>query len=139
MAGYSSRSLAAKLGIADGVRVAVVAAPGNWVTTVLAPPRDAVVGDLRMGRSDVIVLFAPDRRRLRSKLDLVMRHLEADGALWVAWPKRASGVATDLTEDVVRAELLPLGVVDVKVAAFDETWSGLRFVVRTSRRPRWGT
>ena len=84
--------------------------------------------------ADVILLFCGSRTRLEMGLRDAMSRLPADGAIWVAWPKRASGVVTDLTENVVREVALPQGLVDVKVAALDETWSGLKLVVRRELR-----
>jgi len=83
---------------------------------------------------DVVLLFCPDRATLRRRWEPALDHTATDGALWIAWPKRASGVPTDLTENVVRDFALPHGVVDVKVAAVDQTWSGLKLVRRLANR-----
>jgi hypothetical protein len=104
---------------------------------VLAVPAGVTLTDLRARSADVILAFASSRAALAARWAQVLARLPADGALWVAWPKRASGVATDLTEDVVRDVALPDGLVDVKVAALDETWSGLKLVVRRTSRDRW--
>jgi hypothetical protein len=87
------------------------------------------------GKADVIVFFTRRRAELERRYDALKRALEPDGGLWVAWPKRASGVATDVTEDVVREIALARGLVDNKVCAIDETWSGLRLVYRLADRP----
>ena len=135
--GYSGTPLPEKLGIRPGSRLLVVDAPDGWLGRVLAVPAGVALTDLRARSADVILAFAPDRAALEARWPQLLARLPADGALWVAWPKRASGVATDLTEDVVRDVALPDGVVDVKVAALDETWSGLKLVVRKTSRHRW--
>jgi hypothetical protein len=84
--------------------------------------------------ADVVVAFFTERRRLEARLPALERTIFPDGGLWIAWPKKASGVPTDLTEDVLREVCLPRGIVDNKVCAIDETWSGLRFVWRKERR-----
>ena len=89
------------------------------------------------GPFDVIVWFTKKRTELESKLESVADGLDADGGLWVAWPKKASGVKTDVTEDVIRKRALSLGLVDNKVCAVDDTWSGLRLVVRVADRDAW--
>ena len=89
------------------------------------------------GALDFILLFAKDSAELKKHLQGLARHLEAAGMLWVAWPKQASGVATDLTENGVRDAALPMGLVDVKVCAVNEIWSGLKLVVRKENRAAW--
>jgi len=135
-AGYSGTPLPRKLGIKPGHRVLLDGAPTGFEDELLAPLPDAVVVQRRAGRApyDVIVAFRPDTATY-------LRHLERDiarttiaGSLWIAWPKRASGVATDLTDEVVRREALAAGVVDVKVCAIDATWSGLKLVRRLRDR-----
>jgi hypothetical protein len=87
-----------------------------------------------VGVADVIVTFHTRRAHLEGRIDALLRTLDVDGGLWIAWPKRASGVPTDVTEDTVREVFLPLGLVDNKVCAIDDTWSGLRVVWRKERR-----
>ena len=130
-AGYSGTPLPRKLGIRSGSRVLIVAAPPGF--TLNAP--DAIV-HLRKGHDpyDVIVAFCPDGASLRARFADLATALTAAGALWVCWPKRASGVPTDLTENTVRDHGLGAGLVDVKVAAIDATWSGLKFVRRIADR-----
>jgi hypothetical protein len=84
--------------------------------------------------TDLVVFFTPARRELERRLEALRRAIEPDGMLWIAWPKRASGVTTDMTEDVVRDVALPTGLVDTKVCAIDDTWSGLKLVVRRELR-----
>lgn len=127
-AGYSGTPLQKKLGLKAGFRVAVVGAPlpegisGVEVRSRVRAPLDAVL------------LFTTSVADLSRRAPRAMEVLVPDGMLWVCWPKKASGVATDLTEDVLRDVLLPTGWVDVKVCAVDDVWSGLKFVRRLSER-----
>lgn len=134
-----STPLSDKLGIRAGSRLIVSGAPIGWVGSVLVLPPGVRVGDLRTRVADVIVVFCRSGGELERTAPVAMRRLPADGALWVAWPKRASGVATDLTEDSVRHAALPRGLVDVKVAALDDVWSGLKLVVRSHLRAKWAS
>jgi hypothetical protein len=130
-AGYSGTPLPAKLGIRAGSRVLLDGVPDDV-------PLD---GHRRPGREpyDVVLLFAPDAARLRARWPALVPRLTTAGRLWVCWPKKSSGVPTDLTDDVVRDVGLAEGLVDVKVCAIDATWSGLAFVRRLEdRRPREG-
>lgn len=136
--GYTGTPLPEKLGVEPGQRMAILDAPRGWVGSVLELPVGVDIRDLRTPELDVVLLFVLGRAALMRRWKAVLRHLAADGALWVAWPKRASGVDTDLTEDVVRELALAHGLVDNKVAALDETWSGLRLVVRLENREYWG-
>jgi len=132
-AGYSNTPLPAKLGITAGRRVLLVAKPA---TVDLGDLSAAAVVHTRRGREpyDVALLFAPDRRSLAARFGTVAAALTPPGALWVCWPKRSSGVPTDLTEGDVRTHGLDCGLVDVKVAAIDAVWSGLKFVRRLADR-----
>ena len=134
MAGYSGTPLATKLGIKPGHVVAALDAPGHF-STLLEPIPDGVAlrADAR-ARADVNVVFCVDRRALRRRASQLWRLAHPDRAVWIAWPKKSSGAFVDLTEDDVRAVALPLGLVDVKVCAIDDTWSGLKLVVRTQLR-----
>ena|SRR5438477_898674 len=127
MAGYSGTPLPQKLGIKNGARVRLSGAPAGFARSIGVAPRPR-------GEADVIVLFARDRAVLERDFARLRKALRQDGGLWVAWPKKASGLATDLTEGAVREHGLSLGLVDNKVCAIDETWSGLRFVVRLADR-----
>jgi len=138
MAGYSGTPLAKKLGIKPGSRVALVGAP-TGLERALGPLPEAAVVRRRIAGSvplDVIVLFAPQASVLRSRLPVLIKRLQAAGGLWIAWPKKASGVPTDLGDAQVRAAGLAAGLVDNKVCAIDDTWSGLRFVFRLKDRPK---
>jgi len=135
MAGYSGTPLAKKLGIVEGSRLAVVSSPNGFCET-LELPAGVVLRYQARGRLDVMVFFVTRRAELTRRFPVLQRRLEPDGGLWIAWPKRTSGVATDLSEHPVREIGLANGLVDNKVAAIDDTWSGLRFVWRVRDRPR---
>ena len=134
MAGYSGTPLAKKLGIKEGQVVAFLGAPAGFDRTVAPLPEGVAVRSRLGGHLDVVVLFTRRRVELERRLDALKRAINPAGGLWVAWPKRSSGIETDMTEDVVRAVVLPRGLVDNKVCAIDETWSGLRLVWRKERR-----
>jgi hypothetical protein len=123
MAGTSGKPLSQKLGLKPGFRIFVDEWPeGATIVARLSAPLDAVH------------MFAPEAKGLATKLTRYRDALAPDGMIWVSWPKKASGVATDLSDVVVRDLALPLGLVDIKVCAVDETWSGLKFVIQKSRR-----
>ncbi|MDT4936600.1 MAG: hypothetical protein QOG80_271 [Pseudonocardiales bacterium] len=131
-AGYSGTPLAAKLGIKPGSRTLLVAAPE---LSALSIPAGAVLHRRQgSGPYDVVLLFAPDLASLVRRFAPLIPAVTTAGALWVCWPKRASGVPTDLDENVVREHGLTAGLVDVKIAAVDATWSGLKFVRRLADR-----
>jgi hypothetical protein len=137
MAGYSGTLLPQKLGIKDGHRVALVEAPPDFEQQLGRLPDTVTLVPNAGGREpfNVIVLFVTSAAQLRRRFTGLARRLVPDGGLWVAWPKKASGVETDLTESVVRTIGLETGLVDNKVCAVDEVWSGLRFVIRLKDRP----
>ena len=136
MAGYSGTPLPKKLGIKDGHFVFFSGAPKDFGATLGALPKGVTVSSrLSRGPVHVIVLFAKSIAALKKSFAPAARMLDKAGGLWVAWPKKASGVATDLDENVVRAVGLGAGLVDNKVCAIDATWSGLRFVYRVEDRP----
>jgi hypothetical protein len=130
-AGYSGTPLAGKLGIKAESRVLVAGAPRGWALTD-APAR--VHTRAGAGPYEVILLFCPDVATMLRRFGQLSEKLTVAGALWVAWPKKSSGVATDLTEAVVREYGLDEGLVDVKICAIDATWSGLKFVRRLRDR-----
>ena len=133
-AGYSGTPLPRKLGIKEGSRVVMLSAPDDFDAT-LGPLPDRVVVRRRLrGPLDVVVFFTTSRAQLERRIDALRAALDPAGRLWVAWPKRASGVATDVTEDVVREIALAHRLVDNKVAAVDATWSGLQLVIRVADR-----
>jgi hypothetical protein len=132
--GYSGTPLVRKLGIAAGDTIALLAAPTGFETALEGLPDGIEIRRAARGHVDVVVAFVTGRALLQRRLPALGRAVFPGGLVWVAWPKRASGVATDLSEDVVRALALPLGLVDTKVCAIDETWSGLRLVWRKELR-----
>jgi hypothetical protein len=134
MAGYTGKPVAAKLGIAAGERVAALGVPGNYAGLVGGLPEGAAVSFRVTARTTLVHLFSTRRAELARRLGDLRGRLAPEVPVWVSWPKRASKVETDLTEDVVRELALPLGFVDVKVCAVDETWSGLKLVVRRALR-----
>jgi hypothetical protein len=136
MAGYSGTPLAKKLGIGEGATVLVLGAPSGYRAS-LAPLPAGVRFVARLSVStDVVHLFTTKGAELSRRLPGIRAKMRPDAAVWVSWPKKAAGVPTDVTEDVVRGIALPLGLVDVKVCAVDEVWSGLKLVVRKELRPR---
>ncbi|HEX9993978.1 MAG TPA: DUF3052 family protein [Acidimicrobiales bacterium] len=134
-AGYSGTPLPRKLGIKEGSTLALLGAPDGLAALLEPLPAGVLLRRSTRGTADVILLFTTSRDDLARRLPAAQRALHPDGGLWVAWPKKASGVATDLTENVVRELGLAAGLVDNKVCAIDETWSGLRLVVRLADRP----
>lgn len=137
MAGYSGTPLPRKLGIEDGARLGLLEAPTGFAATLGALPAGCRVSNLSRARGpfDVVVAFFRERARLEAELERLAASIQVEGALWIAWPKKASGVKSDVSEDTVRALALPRGLVDNKVCAIDEVWSGLRLVYRLSERP----
>lgn len=133
-AGYSRTPLAKKLGIKEGFVVATIHEPDNFRELLDPVPADVLMGADLGDRAEIVILFCLERRVLESNIERASRAIFPNGAIWVAWPKKASKVPTDMTEDVVREVVLPLGLVDVKVAAIDDVWSGLRVVWRKEKR-----
>lgn len=136
MAGYSSRTLAQKLGIKRATRIVALGAPPVYASLLGALPEGATLHSRLPSTSGFIHSFHRRREDLALDFPRLARALTDDGTLWISWPKKASGVDTDLTEDVVRAIGLDQGLVDVKVCAVDEVWSGLKFVRRVTNRGR---
>ncbi len=130
--GYSGTPLAKKLGIKEGHRVALLLAPEGFTDTLDGLPDDVWLGDDLRGRRelDVIVLFVTKKTPLRNRMPKAIERLSERGGLWIAWPKKASGVETELSDGVVREMGLATGLVDNKVCAISPVWSGLRFVRR---------
>jgi hypothetical protein len=136
MAGYSATSLVRKLGISDGKTVGILNMPNHY---------DLALGDLPSGvrvhrgdfPADIFIVFAERSDEAELGFQNAVTNLPADGAIWIFWPKKSSGVQTDLSEQTLRDLFLPSGMVDNKVVAVDETWSGLRFVVRKENRADW--
>jgi len=135
MAGYSGTPLAGKIGIKAGHRLVVRNHPPSFLRDLGRLPEGVKQSDRLGGKANVVVFFTDKLATLENDFSALARTLESDGMLWIAWPKRASGRPTDLTEDVVRRVALERGLVDVKVCAIDDTWSGLKLVIRLKDRP----
>lgn len=133
-AGYSGTPLAKKLGIVAGSHVATRHAPADY-GDLLEPLPDGVVFDARVAATtDVIHVFTDRRSVLEKELATLRKSIRSNGSVWVSWPKKASKVPTDITEDTIRELALPLGFVDVKVCAVSDVWSGLKLVIRKELR-----
>ena len=136
VAGYSGSSLAKKLGVKDGQRTWRDAMPASVAAEISDAGVDPLVLATPRSGLEMAHVFVTRRADLARKLARLRRLLAPEGTLWVSWPKKAAKVATDISEDVIRAEALPLGLVDVKVCAVDDIWSGLKLVIRKIERPR---
>ena len=135
MAGYSGTPLVQKIGIKPGHRLVLRNHPASFLRDLGKLPDDVVAGERLSGEADVVVFFTDRRAALEKVFPVLAGKLRPEGMLWIAWPKRSSGKATDLDENLVRDTWLGFGLVDVKVCAIDETWSGLKFVIRLKDRP----
>ena len=133
-AGYSGTPLPRKLGIKEGHRVAVVGAPAEFALGALPAGTHLQRNLAGQAALDVLVVFVTRRADLIARIATCRPRMQPAAGLWIAWPKRASGMATDITEDTVREVALPTGLVDNKVCAIDDTWSGLRLVIRKELR-----
>jgi hypothetical protein len=137
VSGYSATPLARKLGLKAGGRLFTHAAPSGWTVEDLSEgvaSAELAPGEAAGERGDVVVAFVRARKEIAEAIAHLGEAVFPDGALWVAWPRRAAGHESDIREQDIRDEALPLGLVDVKVAALGEDWSGLRLVWRTERR-----
>jgi hypothetical protein len=135
MAGYSGTPLVQKIGIKPGHRLVLRNHPASFLSDLGKLPDDVVATERLAGEADVVVFFTDRRSALEKDFPALAGKLRPNGMLWIAWPKRTSGKATDLDENLVRDTGLGFGLVDVKVCAIDETWSGLKFVIRLKDRP----
>jgi hypothetical protein len=136
MSGYSQKPLSQKLGIKPGTQVVALGAPRHYAALLGDLPPGARLQSRLSSTAHFIHRFVSQRRELEADFSRLARTLADDGTLWISWPKKTSGMATDLNENDVRDLGLPLGLVDVKVCAIDETWSGLKFVRRVENRSR---
>jgi len=134
MAGYSGTPLIQKIGIKPGHRVVLRNHPASFVKDLGKFPEGAESSERLAGKANVIVYFTDRLAELEKDFPRLGTALVPDGMVWIGWPKKASGHMTDLTEDIVRKVGLASGLVDVKVCAIDETWSGLKFVIRVKDR-----
>lgn len=134
MAGYSGTPLARKPGFKPGHRVRTTAAPDNYLELVSPRPDNVQISGAMRKDVDVWHFFTRSESSLKTALPKMQAAIPQDGMTWISWPKKASKVPTDVTEDVIRRHALPLGLVDVKVCAVDDVWSGLKLVIRKELR-----
>ena len=134
MAGYSETPLPQKLGIKPGMIVVAIDPPENYRKLLGPIPSGVNFATRSVGNTRFVHFFATRRSELAKQLPILRKKIADDATIWVSWPKKSSGVATDITEDVIRAVALPLGLVDIKVCAVDETWSGLKLMIRRENR-----
>jgi len=137
MSGYSGTPLAKKLGLGAGCRLYLRDAPDDYGALLAPLPAGARVVSRIGADTDVIHVFVTRRAQLERALASSLKAMRADAAIWVSWPKKSSGVASEITENTVRELALPLKLVDIKVCAVDDTWSGLKLVVRKDARATW--
>jgi hypothetical protein len=136
MAGYSGTPLAKKLGIAPSMTITVIGAPDDLREWLAPMPPDVKWVTGGKARLDLAIMFVTRRAEVERRFSPLARRVEPEGAIWIAWPKKASGLATDVTENALREIILPTGYVDTKVCAISEVWSGLKFVLRKELRPK---
>lgn len=134
MAGDSGTPLAKKLGLKPGQRIQRLGEPPHYRALLAPLPEGVAFVEAGARELDVIHVFSASKDELATALPGLAGRIQPDGMLWVSWPKKTSGVPSTLTEDVIRAAALPLGLVDVKVCAVDDTWSGLKLVIRKENR-----
>lgn len=134
MAGYSDTPLSKKLGIKEGFRVRVEQAPKDYLNLLQPLPKGVKISNRQKNDLNIWHIFTKSNKELSGKIQRAMRHIPDNGMIWVSWPKKTSGVATDVTEDRVREAALPLGLVDIKVCAINDVWSALKLVIRRSNR-----
>ncbi|MBZ5537571.1 MAG: DUF3052 domain-containing protein [Acidobacteriia bacterium] len=135
MAGYSGTPLAKKLGIKANFKIALINAPARFEDALGELPPTVSITTPAKKSIDLILFFTKSQADLKKNFSRLAEHLVPNGMLWVGWPKKASGVATDLAEGIVQKIGLSAGLVDTKVCAIDDVWSGLRFVIRVKDRP----
>ena len=134
MAGYSGTPLAKKLGIQSDSKVFLVGAPVDYLKWVAPLPETVTLQTRMSSDTDLVHIFSTKKSKLGTTLRVCLARLKPNGMIWVSWPKKASKVATDITEDTIREVALPLGLVDIKVCAVNEVWSGLKLVIRMENR-----
>ncbi|PYK82420.1 MAG: DUF3052 domain-containing protein [Verrucomicrobia bacterium] len=134
MAGYSGTPLPQKLGIKPGLMVVTINPPANYRRLLGQIPDSVTFSERLKSGSSFVHLFTSRRSEMQKKMSILRDKISDNGAIWVSWPKKSSGISTDVTEDVIREIALPLGFVDIKVCAVDETWSGLKLMIRRENR-----
>ena len=134
MAGYSGTPLPQKLGIKPGLMVVTINAPANYRRLLGQIPDSVTFSERLKSGSSFVHLFTSRRSEMQKKMSILRDKISDNGAIWVSWPKKSSGISTNVTEDVIREIALPLGFVDIKVCAVDDTWSGLKLMIRRENR-----
>lgn len=134
MAGYSGTPLAKKLGIKEGYRVRIKNAPDDYLELVSPTPENVQISKSLRKDVDIFHFFTRSSSELKAQLPKLIAAIDQNGMIWISWPKKSSGVSSSVTEDTIRSVALPLGLVDIKVCAVDETWSGLKLVIRKELR-----
>ena len=134
MAGYSGTTLAKKLGIKPGMVIQVINAPCDYAALIDPLPGPVVISSKTEHELDLVYIFTNSRSELLALLKTFQGMIKQNGIIWVSWPKKSSGIPSEVTEDTVREVAFPLGLVDIKVCAIDETWSGLKLVIRKANR-----
>jgi ribosomal protein L22 len=134
MAGYSGTPLSKKLGIKSGQRIYLKNPPSNYDRLIAPIPDNVNILSRVSNDLDLIHFFTRNRNELRANIKMYMSKIKKDGMIWVSWPKKSSKIVTDITEDAIRQAALPLGLVDIKVCAVDDTWSGIKLVIRKKNR-----
>ena len=135
--GYSGTPLPKKFGLKEGGTLVLLNAPQGIESLLVPQPVASVISTKLSVRNQLVVLFCKDTAALKKSLPIVSKKLDSDGGLWISWPKKTSKLFVDLTEYGIRAVVLPTGLVDVKVCAVNEDWSGLKLMVRKELRPNW--
>ena len=138
-AGYSGTPLSKKLGLKSGGTLVLLNAPADVEEWLIPLPEAATLSTRLAANNELVLLFCKNTAVLSKSLPMVSGKLHADGNLWISWPKKSSKLFVDLTEDRIRAMVLPSGLVDVKVCAVNEDWSGLKLMVRKEQRGSWNT
>lgn len=134
MPGYSGKPLHTKLGVKPATTIVTVGAPRDYKALLQDPPKSVRITSTLKGTPEIVHVFATALEELEKQLPSLLKAIAKDGAIWVSWPKKASKVVTDITEDRIRDVALPLGLVDVKVCAVSDIWSGLKLVIRKENR-----
>jgi hypothetical protein len=134
VAGYSGTPLGKKLGIKPGMLIRALHPPRDYTSMVGPLPEDTRITGIDVDGLDLVHLFTTERSKLLASLVRYKVKIKQAGAIWVSWPKKASGIPSEITEDAIREVALPLGLVDIKVCAVDEVWSGLKLVIRKENR-----
>ena len=132
--GYSNKPLSAKLGIKEGFKIYLKNAPANYFDLLYPVPENIDVKERISNELDFIHYFVKEKKELQKEIIKLKKKIKKDGMIWISWPKKSSKIPTDITEATIRKIILPIGLVDIKVCAVDEIWSGLKLVIRKKLR-----